>query len=126
MKKLIYIGCFVSLALFEIPYGPLIALINVIIFCISLEIIKEVILTHFSNKMSYIIDNVKLKSTKQVPDINGSLYYQVVFIATMPLLQEDGTPHFVEEFVEIPMVIINKIISEKRNQKIDTLLNETL
>lgn len=44
----------------------------------------------------------------------------------MPLLQEDGTPHFVEEFVEIPMVIINKIISEKRNQKIDTLLNETL
>ncbi len=90
------------------------------------EIIKEAILTHFSNKMSYIIDNVKLKSIKQVPDINGSLYYQVVFIATMPLLQEDGTPHFVEEFVEIPMVIINKIISEKRNQKIDTLLNETL
>lgn len=89
------------------------------------EIIKEAILTHFSNKMSYIIDNVKLKSIKQV-DINGSLYYQVVFIATMPLLQEDGTPHFVEEFVEIPMVIINKIISEKRNQKIDTLLNETL
>ncbi len=39
MKKLIYIGCFVSLALFEIPYGPLIALINVIIFCISLAVL---------------------------------------------------------------------------------------
>lgn len=39
MKILVYIGCVVAFILFNIPYGPLVALCNVFIYCVSLMLL---------------------------------------------------------------------------------------
>lgn len=60
MKKLIYIGCFVSLALFEIPYGPLLSGYYFYKFY-KKPITRDMTEEEFDAKMKSDIRNKKLK-----------------------------------------------------------------